>query len=254
MKLAFYRLVIVFMLVLLDACSGGGGYSAPPVAPASPAQGAYVGTNSLAQAIEVLVLDDNSFWEMYGISAGTSLAVQGVITGHGTVSGGTYSTTTFDFPAPGTTVIPGNLSATYVSASSFNGTLSEGATTITFTTTVPLATAFDYNTPANLATIAGSWVGSTLDGLAADLTVSSTGALAGSSISACTFTGTAAPRASGKNVFDVTITYGPAPCLNPGVTDTGIGMALPISATQTEFIIGVTNATHTGGTAFWAIR
>jgi hypothetical protein len=75
------------------------------------------------------------------------------------------------------------------------------------------ASSFNYNTPANLSAIAGSWSGTTVGGQSGTLAVNSSGSFTGS-IGGCAMTGQLTPRPSGKNVFNATVTFGGAPCLH----------------------------------------
>jgi hypothetical protein len=54
------------------------------------------------------------------------------------------------------------------------------------------------------------------------------------------FSGTATPRSSGKNVMNVSVTFGAAPCALPGQTATGIAINYTIAATnQKQLIVAV---------------
>ena len=53
-----------------------------------------------------------------------------------------------------------------------------------------------------------------------------TGAFTASSSLGCNFAGTVLPRPSGKNVFNVSLTFGPAPCALPGQAAAGIAVAI----------------------------
>ena len=93
-----------------------------------------------------------------------------------------------------------------------------------------------------------------LNGTAATLTMSAGGAVAGTNLG-CTFTGTALPRASGKNVFDVSVTFGAAPCALPGQTATGIAITYAVAGTaQKQLLVAVQSSTKANGTMFIATR
>lgn len=70
----------------------------------------------------------------------------------------------------------------------------------------------NYDTPAMLSAISGSWSITELSGEDLALTVASSGAFTAASSLGCNFSGTVRPRASGKNVYNVALTFGPAPC------------------------------------------
>jgi hypothetical protein len=84
-------------------------------------------------------------------------------------------------------------------------------------------------------------------------TISSTGALAASSLG-CNFTGTVVPRPSGKNVFNVAVRFGQAPCELPGQDATGIAVAYPFASGQTQLLATVVDGTRSCGTAAFGVR
>jgi hypothetical protein len=73
------------------------------------------------------------------------------------------------------------------------------------------------------------------------------GQLTGSDSSqACTISGNVAPRPSGKNVFDVTLSFG-AVCGNwSNLAGTGVALAYPVGA-QTQLLIAVTDNANQQG-------
>jgi hypothetical protein len=84
------------------------------------------------------------------------------------------------------------------------------------------------------------------------VTISTAGAISGTS-AGCLFTGTATPRASGKNIFNVSITFGAAPCALAGQTATGIAIDYAITGTnQTQLIVAVQDSTKQYGSMFFA--
>jgi hypothetical protein len=137
---------------------------------------------------------------------------------------------------------------------------------------------YNYNTPARLAAIADTWSGGLLEGGTASITIAADGALSGTTAPGCTLTGTATANASGKNFFDVAITYGGAPCVAANQTETGVGFIYGLTSGATseafvttgnstkivltyaplngmsELIIAVTNASKTHASAFFAQR
>jgi hypothetical protein len=110
-----------------------------------------------------------------------------------------------------------------------------------------------YDKPAALADVAGSWSGNFLDGTTGALTISATGAVSGTN-NGCSYTGTATPRASGKNVFDVSITFGTGNCVLPGQKATGIGINYLLSSGKREIIVGVLDSSKVLSALFFAQR
>jgi len=240
---------------ILAGCGGGGGGGGGSSTPAasSPLEGVYEGPSSSGKTIDALFLEDGSWWNMYGIPSGSALLVQGVATGTSTGSNGSFTITFKDYYAPGTTPVSGSGSGTYT-ATTLLGTITEGGVNGTFNLTTPLTTNYNYNTPAALASISGSWTGSLLDGESATVSVLTSGTLSGTSSLGCSFTGTATPRPSGKNVFNVSVTFGAAPCSFPNQSMSGIALTYPLGNGTNQLIVGLVDSTQTKASAFFAAR
>ncbi|MFZ5543317.1 MAG: hypothetical protein ACOZJZ_07150 [Pseudomonadota bacterium] len=179
--------------------------------------------------------------------------VAGFVQGTGSSSGSNFTSTNLrDFgfaPAVG-----GSLSAT-VSATGISGTLSEtGRSSVTFAGGPADVANYNYNTPANLIDIAGNWTFSLLTGETATVTVSAGGAAGGISSSGCQFSGTFTPSSDNKNVFDLTLTFGPSPCLLAGQSATGIALYTTIAGGQHQLIVAAVDGTRAYGTAGFGTR
>ena len=151
-------------------------------------------------------------------------------------------------------VVAETLSATYNPKVSITGSVSYAGGSASFTGTAPATANYIYETPATLASVSGNWSGTSLAGEALNFSVATAGALSGTAASGCSFTGTATPRASGKNVLDVSVTFGPAPCALPGLTGKGISVSSQLSNGKRQFLIAVTNTDRTAGTVVFAQR
>lgn len=242
---------------LLAGCGGGGGGGSPAPTPAPVvlgAEGVYEGTVSNGGIHNTLILENDQFFTLYGNAIPGGLGVAGFIQGNGKSNNGTFlSTDMKDFFANGT-VVSGSLSASYTAKTTFNGSITEGSSTLTFTGTSPLKNSlYVYDTAANLANIVGAWNLSDLKGAATPLNIASSGAFTGSS-GGCTFSGTLKPRASGKNIFDLALTFGAAPCLLVGQAANGIAIEYPLSTGKRQLIIVGTNTTRSNGTALLGAR
>ena len=249
--LAIFALPLL-LLVGLSGCGGGGGGSSAP-AVTSVIQGVYQGTTSNGKTVDALVLEDGSFWDIYGIPSGSALAVQGVATGSSTASNGTFTISFKDFYAPGTSAVNGSGSGTY-SGTNLIGTQTENGVTGTFNLTAPVTTNYNYNTAANISTITGSWSGGLLDGETATINILAAGTLTGTSSLGCSVTGTIAPRPSGKNVFNISLTFGASPCALPNQTASGIAITYPLGNGTNQLIGGLITPSQTTAIAFFAVR
>lgn len=268
--------VIRFSLLLsvaatLAACGGGGGGSAPTgstagtAASVGAAQGIYSGSFSSAAfpngKFDNLVLDDDSYYVLYGNRDSTTgaLIVYGLIQGNGTaLSNGTFSSPNLkDFLNTGQ-VSDGSLTATYQSGASFNGTVTENGQSVGFSAVAPVAgsTSYNYNAAAVLSTITGSWSGTDLSGGGRTFSVSTTGALSGTTSTGCPYSGSIVPRASGKNVFDVVVTIATSSACgtNLGITGSGIAVTGLLPNGSRQLLIANKSADRTKGTVVFATR
>jgi len=250
------KLLTTLLALTLGACGGGGGGggNSSSSAPApSVLQGVYQGTLSTGTAENSIVLEDGTFWNIYGVLSGATLLVQGVATGTSNANNGTFTMSFTDFPALGATPVSGQGSGIY-SASGLIGMMVENSVTGTFNLTAPVQATYNYGTVAAISSISGSWSGYLLDGETSTISILADGTLSGTSSLGCAFSGTATPRPSGKNIFNVSLTFGAAPCLFPSQTTTGIGITYPLGNGKNQLIVGQTVSGQTKATAFFAVR
>jgi hypothetical protein len=235
---------------MLVACGGGGSSTDNPITPVVKAEGAWQGTTSTGYALNVLVLENNEVWAIFGTLINDFFTVYGFDRGTGIQSGSNLTGSGTEYSFDGSAV-RGAFSMNVVPGVSLNGTVT-GAQQVSISTT-PLKTNYDYNSPANIATVAGTWNGQLINGSATSVSISSTGIVSGTN-AGCSFVGTTTPRASGKNVFNVTLTFGRSPCVSPNQSVSGIGIAYPTAKGKTQLMVAVTDAANTSGTIFFAQR
>jgi hypothetical protein len=210
----------VFSLLLVVGCGGGGGDSDAQVA-ATSAEGLYSGTTSTGRNIIGVVLDNGTYYVLYS-TVGSATTIAGVVQGTGTSDAGSFSSSNArDFYIEGSDVFAATVSAIYVEKQSLNGTVSysSGGST-SFTSTYNA----DYETVPSLAALAGTFSGQVASSEGtenATVTVSAAGAISGLGSSGCAVSGSASPRTRG-NVFNLSLTFGGAPCLFANQTLTGI--------------------------------
>lgn len=193
-------------------------------------------------------MDDGTYYVLYSTLADPSV-IGGIVQGHGTSNNGSFtSTDARDFNLEGEGVLDATVSASYAVRQSFNGTVmytAGGATTF--------ATAYDpaYELTPSLAALAGTYTGAVAFSLGvenATVQVSDSGVITGTGESGCTLTGTASPRTSG-NVFNLSITFGGAPCYFAGQTLTGIAYYDDDPIVK-RLYAAAPNATRTDGVLF----
>ncbi len=225
-------------LFALTACGGGddnppvtnapSSPSAPPLSPPSKAEGAYqaklTGQTGSSDAW-MLVLENDEAWVLYGDEIGGTFYMKGFISGVGRSSNGTYTSSSLKdyrfFPA-----INGTLSSSYDSRGAISGTTrwTNGSQTSTVNFTAKVAE-YNYHTPANMANVVGTWTVNDLStGSTASLNVGTDGRFTLADRRGCSAVGTVKPRPTGKNVFDLTITFGGSPCLLANRRGTGVGI------------------------------
>ena len=238
------------LTAFLTACGGGGGSSAPAT---TSAEGVYGGsmTGSSSPAFQLLVLENGQFWTLYGTQTVSQFSVAGFTQGNGTATGSTFTSSDakdFGF-APASA---GTVNATFdATAKTIAGTFKVGAQTATFTGGPVPGSLYNYTIAASLTNIAGAWSVASSSGETVALNVAANGTFTAAGNSGCNFTGAITPRPSGKNVFNTTMIFGPAPCALPNQTASGIALSYPLANGRTQLILAQVDSTRTyGNTAF----
>jgi len=194
------RLTALAAVLVLSACGGGGGDDATTSA---SVEGFWNGTTSTGTAVSLAVLENGETWGLYASSGYLAGALNGNTTTSG--SGVSISGTEFNF-----------LTQTSNSGSySGNVTAKE-----TISISAPDGTKFtgtydpSYDQPATLASVAGTYAGYAVTAEVAaqpsTVVIDVNGNVSSSYVSgtlSCATTGTATPRASGKNVFNIQLTF-----------------------------------------------
>jgi hypothetical protein len=249
-------LVVALATAMLAGCGGGGSDSAAvDTNSGSSPEGAYSGTltNSSATNFSALLLDDGQVWALYGNLSGGTLFVSGFTQGQGTWKNGTYTANGVkdfgEYPAP-----TGNLSLNFVAGQSISGSVSTSTGSVGLTGTAIPQTTFAYGSPASVADVAGNWAMNSTGGSTLAINVSNSGVFTGADDVGCTFTGTMAPRAGGKRVLNVQMTFGGAPCALPGATVAGIGLYSTPVVGKTQLIVAVVDGARTIGSVAFGSR
>ncbi|MES2261336.1 MAG: DUF4214 domain-containing protein [Pseudomonadota bacterium] len=186
----------------------------PPSASTATPEGFWSGTASNGAQVRLALLEDGSSWGVY--LANNTIA--GAIIGSVTVNGSTASGIASDFNVATRSVTTTRYTGTFTAKNTINITASNG---ITFAGKYNTA----YDQAVSLATVAGTYSGSAITGQfsqAINVTVSATGAIT-SAGNGCSASGTATPRASGKNVFDIKVVFSGTNCaLGNGTATSGV--------------------------------
>lgn len=198
------------LCTLLAACGGGGSDDG-----ASP-EGFWVGKAATGVDVALAVLENGDTWGYYANGG----YLVGALAGNTTSSGSQLSGSGKDFNLLSRTVTSGNYSGTFSARKSISVTLSDGTT---FTGNYDAR----YDQPASLAALAGSFSGQgatgTTSAISAPIAITSSGTVTMPAVSGCSASGTVAPRASGKNIFDMTVTFNGSTCaLGNGAVAKGV--------------------------------
>ena len=62
------------------------------------------------------------------------------------------------------------------------------------------------------------------------------------------------PRPGGKNVYNVTLTFGAAPCALAGQSGSGIAIASPITGGRTQLVVAAIDSTKQYGAVAFGTR
>jgi hypothetical protein len=175
---------------------------------------------------------------------GNSSVVVGALQGTFSTNGSSVSSSNGrDFNFEGLGVNDFTASGSVAEKQSLDGTVTyDGGTQIT----VSAEYSSDYEFTPSLATIAGSYSGSSVASGGVEFTtatISPAGDISGSSASGCTFPGSIAPRTSG-NVYDVSVTFNGGTCANGTGTVTGVAF---YDAANSQLISMALNSSRTNG-------
>lgn len=219
-ELRMKRLTALAAALVLSACGGGGGDAVTtPTTTTASAEGFWSGTTSNGTEVSLAILENGETWGLYGNASALTGAVYGMTSTSGTTLSG--SGTGFNF-VTGTSET-GTFTGSVSTKATINFSASDGTQ---FNGTYDAS----YDQPASLANLAGSYTGWAVTGTTAAQTttvvVDVNGNISSSFVSgslSCTTSGTATPRASGKNIFNLQLTFTGNFCaLGNGTVVTGI--------------------------------
>lgn len=204
------------LCAFLAACGGSDDDNAEPPAPPSSAEGFWLGRTSTGMDVQLAVLENGETWGVYS-SRGM---VAGALIGNTSTDGTRLSGSGLDFNLSSRNVSKGTYSGSFTPKSNVSIALSNGTS---FTGTYSSV----YDQPASLAALAGTFSGGGVTGTTAPqtitVTISSSGAVTLPASGGCGASGTTSPRPSGKNVFDLSITFQGSTCaLGHGATVRGV--------------------------------
>lgn len=241
-----FRIAILAAAAALVACGGGGG-AAPASAPVPvtnvSAEGIWNGTTSTGFSVFFVILENGESWGIYGLTSITGAFFGNASTNSSSIS---MNGTSFDFISR--VGSPGTLTGTVVSKSTLNLVSPAGST-------LNAAYSTSYDQTPSLAALAGTYSGQAVSGgtapQATTVTISATGTV-NAVVVGCATSGSVIPRATGKNIFNVSVTsVGPACALGTGTVSTGIAYFNPVTR---QFIAMALNPSKGDGFVYTGTR
>ena len=204
--------------LVLSACGGGGDDVAPP-APKPPAtvvtgvEGLWTGATTDPLNVQGVVLENGESWSILTDALGAVVGIsQGAVqtSGPDVVSGtGRYLNVVDEANLASRTTVAVSYSGKYAVRDSVQVTDSKG---VKFTGTYGVL----YEQPAVvselLGTYTGTGIGNQVRESSVSLSISTGGLVSIPSYPGCSIRGTVVPRASGRNVFDLPLTFSGAAC------------------------------------------
>jgi hypothetical protein len=210
------------LCALLAACGNG------PVQPESeastttlPSGGVYRGTVEPGRRATLLVLFNGTAYLFYGGASpgrgGVVVALNGKQSG-----GGLFSAGARDYSLQAGKVAPGSLAVDFSKSPAIDGFMTPSAADAAKLHFSATADQMLGQVPSfgSMAGLYSGRAGSMRGTIGSRITVTQDGRLAGTTTIGCDFTGTVAPR-DGVNAYNVSITFGPAPCPAAGESATG---------------------------------
>lgn len=213
-KRAFAGAAFLVAAVGLAGCGGGGGgagnsdgpaISGSPSSAASTIAGRWTGGAGAQRVLQTHTFPDGSVWAVY--SEGSNALHGGFLHINGSVSGSTVSGAGRDFNMDGAGITASNFNAQVTPKQLISGTAT-GDRAMSFSGTYES----EFELAPSLATVAGTYLGSVsvVSGvsLSSDttVTVSASGAVTGSMVGGCTFSGQIAPRTDG-NAYNLDVSF-----------------------------------------------
>ncbi len=199
---------------LVSACGGGGASSSGAI---QSAEGLWQGNTSDGYNVTAAVLENGELWALVSSSSG----VVGFMNGVTSVAGYAVTGNETSYNLVNNTYFGQTFSGSVTSKSSLALSSSSGSFNATYQSGYDQA-------PAGLAAMAGTYSGwlASVSGTfspSSVVTISSTGQIS-SPGAPCSANGSITPRASGKNVYNVTIGFAGALCSASATTLSGIAV------------------------------
>ena len=244
-KMRLHWAALAVSTVFLTACGGGGDDSTTTATTTLSAEGFWSATTSAGADFTLAILENGETWGVLG--DGDSII--GVLYANATTSGSSISGTGTSFNLVRRTAVQGTFSGTFAPKSTLSVTTNDS-------TAINASYDAEYDRPALLSNIAGTYSGEGLSVLSTvqsiPVTIAADGSISSPVDPNCTASGSVAPRPSGKNVFNVSVTFTGTNCaLGNGTTTTGV--AYYDTADQSLLVLAL-NAAKTDGFIYAGLK
>lgn len=236
-----------------SAVQGGTG----PVAGKAMAEGVWHSEQSNSDVLDLVLLEDGRLYALTSSSKTGGLRL-GLSQGNYTLSGDVLAAP-LAYYSDLVAELTGGVSARVITGTSIAGNATtDGSATVNAFSVKPLAAAdntYRYDTSASLDSITDTWLTATLleHSTPVGFKIDTNGVLTSTNLG-CSFTGKLEPRATGKNVFDITLVFGPTACAGAGKTVSGIAISYIASNGKRQFSAALQDPGKTFGTMLYAQR
>ena len=236
------KVVLAMATVTMAACGGGGGDSGaqPPAVINQSAEGLWRATTADGNTTTAVVMETGEFWGLVTSPSG----LVGFLNGTVSVNGSSVSGTTTGYNLMTRTYATQGLSGSVATKSALSLSTPTGSFSATY-----LA---DYDqAPAPMSRVAGTFSGwsASVGGAyspSSTVTISTAGQISAPGVP-CSTVGTIRTRASGKNLYDVSVGVAGAGCQSSGGTLNGVAY---YDDTSRVLIALLLNAAKTDGVVF----
>lgn len=202
------------------------------------------------------MLEDGTLWAVSGPTTSAGMVIADIYKGTLTTSGTAVSGTLRDWLTSTGQSAAGTLTGSFVAGTSLDmtATASTGGGSSRVQLKSPATSTYNYGVAATLADLAGNWPGFFTGGDTGTIAVSTDGKYSTTTSAGCKFSGTMKPRASGKNVYDVTVAFGAAPCSLANGTATGNAIIGNLAGGKRQLAVMASTADNAAAAAFFGIR
>ncbi len=203
---------------------------------------------------ETIILEDGRYYSFYENSSFSSEDeyVFGLMQGSGKEKGKDFVSTDLVEYSSKRSYASGSFNVSFPSDNEIEGTattfLNGSSLKTNFKGVKKPKEEFDFDKKTDLNDVRGVWAANSyFDGAGAEIVVKDDQTLSGMVGEGCTFEGKIKPHASGKNIFDVEIKSGAAPCANAGESYSGVAAVVNYGNDGPELIVMGNNKERTAG-------